>query len=28
MSEFLEWYRDLFNYRPESPSTNRGHKYE
>lgn len=27
-SEFLEWYRDPFNYRPELPSTNRGHKYE
>ncbi len=26
--EFLEWYRNLDNYRPELPSTNRGHKYE
>lgn len=25
---FLEWYRDPKNYRPELPSTNRGHKYE
>ena len=27
-SEFLEWYREPLNYRPELPSTNRGHKYE
>ena len=26
--EFLEWYRNPDNYRPELPSTNRGHKYE
>nr|WP_309301331.1 HNH/ENDO VII family nuclease [Priestia megaterium] len=26
--EFLEWYRDPANYRPELPSTNRGHEYE
>jgi hypothetical protein len=26
--EFLEWYRDPKNYRPELPSTNRSHKYE
>ncbi|TFJ46866.1 hypothetical protein CKN80_03775 [Carnobacterium divergens] len=26
--EFLEWYRNPNNYRPELPSTNRGHQYE
>ena len=26
--EFLDWYRNPNNYRPESPSANRGHKYE
>ena len=26
--EFLEWYRNPYNYRPELPSANRGHKYE
>jgi RHS repeat-associated protein len=26
--EFLEWYRNPKNYRPESPSANRSHKYE
>ena len=26
--EFLQWYRDPANYRPELPSTNRGHLYE
>lgn len=26
--EFLEWYRESPNYRPELPSTNRGHKFE
>ncbi|MBR5473063.1 MAG: HNH/ENDO VII family nuclease, partial [Clostridia bacterium] len=26
--EFLQWYRDPKNYRPELPSTNRGHKHE
>ncbi|ADZ20690.1 conserved hypothetical protein [Clostridium acetobutylicum EA 2018] len=26
--EFLEWYRNPNNYRPESPSANRSHKYE
>ncbi|MDY5699652.1 MAG: GH-E family nuclease [Lachnospiraceae bacterium] len=26
--EFLEWYRNPDNYRPELPSTNRSHKYE
>jgi len=26
--EFVAWYRDPNNYRPELPSTNRGHKYE
>ena len=26
--EFLEWYRNPKNYRPELPSTNRSHKYE
>ena len=28
MEEFLEWYRDPPNFRPELPSTNRSHKYE
>ncbi|NMC57436.1 MAG: hypothetical protein GYA50_09475 [Eubacteriaceae bacterium] len=26
--EFLEWYRNPANYRPELPSTNRSHRYE
>ena len=26
--EFLEWYRNPANYRPELPSTNRSYKYE
>lgn len=26
--EFLEWYKNPDNYRPELPSTNRGHAYE
>lgn len=26
--EFLEWYQDPRNYRTESPSANRGHKFE
>ncbi|WP_201777886.1 HNH/ENDO VII family nuclease [Ornithinibacillus contaminans] len=26
--EFLDWYRNPKNYRPESPSANRSHKYE
>ncbi|MBQ6718708.1 MAG: hypothetical protein IJN22_07440, partial [Clostridia bacterium] len=26
--EFVNWYRDPKNYRPELPSTNRSHKYE
>ena len=26
--EFLKWYKDSKNYRPELPSTNRSHKYE
>ena len=26
--EFLQWYRNPKNYRPELPSTNRSHKYE
>lgn len=26
--EFLEWYRNPANYRPELPSTNRAHKFE
>lgn len=26
--EFLSWYRNPDNYRPELPSTNRSHKYE
>ncbi len=26
--EFLQWYRNPQNYRPELPSTNRSHKYE
>ncbi|WP_366782463.1 HNH/ENDO VII family nuclease [uncultured Clostridium sp.] len=26
--EFLEWYKNPKNYRPELPSTNRSHKYE
>lgn len=26
--EFMEWYRNPANYRPELPSTNRSHKYE
>ncbi len=26
--EFLEWYRNPKNYRPELPNTNRSHKYE
>lgn len=28
LEEFLQWYRDPRNYRPELPSTNRSHKYE
>ena len=28
LEEFLEWYRNPANYRPELPSTNRGHKFE
>lgn len=28
MEEFLNWYRNPNNYRPESPSANRSHKYE
>jgi len=26
--EFLDWYRNPKNYRPERPSANRSHKYE
>lgn len=26
--EFVDWYNDPLNYRPELPSTNRGHAYE
>ena len=26
--EFLDWYHDPNNYRPELPGTNRSHKYE
>lgn len=26
--EFLKWYKNPSNYRPELPSTNRGHKFE
>ena len=26
--DFLKWYRDSANYRPELPSTNRGHMFE
>lgn len=26
--EFLDWYHNPENYRPELPSTNRGHKFE
>ena len=26
--EFLDWYRNPANYRPELPKTNRSHKYE
>ena len=26
--EFLEWYRNPDNYRPELPRTNRSHMYE
>ena len=26
--DFLEWYRNPKNYRPELPGTNRSHKYE
>ena len=26
--EFVSWYRDPKNYRPELPSTNRSHKHE
>lgn len=26
--EFLDWYHNPKNYRPELPSTNRGHKFE
>ena len=26
--EFLDWYNDYRNYRPELPSNNRSHKYE
>ena len=28
LEDFLAWYRDPANYRPELPSTNRSHKYE
>ena len=28
LKEFLAWYRNPENYRPELPETNRGHKYE
>jgi hypothetical protein len=28
LKDFLEWYRNPENYRPELPSTNRSHKYE
>ena len=27
-TEFAQWYRDPKNYRPELPSTNRGHRHE
>ena len=26
--EFLDWYNDPNNYRPELPGNNRSHKYE
>ena len=26
--EFLDWYHDPKNYKPEDPVTNRGHKFE
>ena len=26
--EFVDWYNDPSNYRPEIPSNNRNHKYE
>jgi hypothetical protein len=26
--EFVDWYNDPANYRPELPSNNRSHKYE
>ena len=25
--EFVDWYNDIDNYRPELPSNNRSHKY-
>jgi len=28
LDEFLNWYRNPENYRPELPQTNRGHLYE
>ena len=28
LNDFLAWYRNPANYRPELPSTNRSHKYE
>lgn len=28
LDEFLNWYRDSENYRPELPKTNRSHLFE
>ena len=28
IKEFVDWYNDPTNYRPELPSNNRSHKYE
>lgn len=28
LQEFLDWYRDPKNYRPELVNTNRSHKFE
>ncbi|RGI32973.1 hypothetical protein DXB91_13895 [Coprococcus sp. OM06-34AC] len=27
VKEFVDWYNDIDNYRPELPSNNRSHKY-
>lgn len=28
LKDFLDWYNDSNNYKPELPSNNRSHKYE